>query len=263
LILDLEDAVAPGRKEAARAVTAGALSAARTSKKLFVRVNALDTGLTLDDLGAVMGVGPFGIVLPKCRGGDDARLLGHHLSAIEARRSMAPGLTRILAIATENGASMFGLGTYAGVDRLCGLMWGGEDLAADLGASANRDAQGRYTDAFRLARTLTLCGAAAAGVDAIDAVHVNFRDLAGLRTEAGEAARDGFAAKAAIHPDQVEAINAAFTPSAEALAWATRVVEAFAAAPGAGAIALEGRMIDRPHERLARRLLARAVAGQG
>jgi citrate lyase subunit beta / citryl-CoA lyase len=258
LILDLEDAVAPARKGAAREICAKALQSADTTKKLFVRVNALDTGQTLADLAAIVRGRPYGIVLPKCRGGDDTRLVGHYLSALEAREGIESGATRILPIATENGASMFGLGTYAGAGRLCGIFWGGEDLAADLGAIANRDTHGRYAAPYELARSLTLFAAAAAQVDAIDAVYTNFRDLEGLKAEAVDALRDGFSAKAAIHPDQVEPINAAFTPSAADVAWAKRVIAAFDESPGAGVASLDGRMLDRPHYRSAQRVLSRA-----
>lgn len=263
LIFDLEDAVAPARKDTARGICARALlGSADTAKKLFVRVNALDTGQMLADLGAVMRGRPWGIVLPKCRGAEDVKLVGHYLSALEAREGIDDGTTRILPIVTESGAAMLGFGSYAesALPRLCGMMWGGEDLAADLGAVSNRDADGRYTAPYRLARSLTLFAAAAAGVIAVDAVYTNFRDLEGLRTEADEALRDGFSAKAAIHPDQVEPINAAFTPSAADVAWAKRVIAAFDGSPGAGAVSLDGRMLDRPHYRTAQRILARAGA---
>ena len=259
LILDLEDAVAPARKAAAREICASTLQAASTTKKLFVRVNALDTGQTLADLAAILRGRPYGVVLPKCRGGDDVRLVGHYLGALEAREGIERGATRILPIATETGAAMFGLGSYAGVERLCGIFWGGEDLAADLGAVANRDAVGRYTGPYELARSLCLYAAAAAQVDAVDAVYTNFRDLEGLKSEAAQALRDGFSAKAAIHPDQVEPINAAFTPSAGDVAWAKRVIAAFDEAPGAGVASLDGKMLDRPHYRTAQRVLARAA----
>jgi citrate lyase subunit beta / citryl-CoA lyase len=258
LILDLEDAVAPARKSAARGICVKALQAANTPKRLFVRVNALDTGETRADVEAIMRGRPYGIVLPKCRGAEDMKVVGDMLAALEAREGIAPGATRILPIATENGASMFGLGSYAGVERLCGIFWGGEDLAAELGVVSNRDAQGRYTAPFQLARSLTLYGAAAAGVIAVDAVFTNFRDIEGLRAEAAEALRDGFSAKAAIHPDQVEPINAAFTPSAADVAWAKRVIAVFDEAPGAGVASIDGKMLDRPHYRSAQRVLARA-----
>ena len=259
LILDLEDAVAPARKAAAREICSNALRSASTAKKLFVRVNALDTGETLADLAAVVKDRPYGIMLPKCRGGDDVRLVGAYLSALEARDGIERCATHILPIVTENGVSLFGLATYAGVDRICGMLWGGEDLAADIGAVANRDADGRYTTPYTLARSLTLLASAAAGVGGIDAVYTNFRDIEGLKAEAAEALLDGFSAKAAIHPDQIEPINAAFTPSGADVAWAHRVIAAFDSAPGAGVAALDGRMLDRPHYRSAQRVLARAA----
>jgi citrate lyase subunit beta/citryl-CoA lyase len=259
LILDLEDAVAPQRKAAARGICAAALCSATTSKALFVRVNALDTGDTLQDLHAVVGAQPFGIVLPKCRHGEDVHRLASMLDETEAQARVEPGKIRILGIVTETAGSLFGLGTYAEISnpRLYGMMWGGEDLAADIGAAANRDANGRYTAPYELARALCLLGAAAASVLAIDAVYTNFRDSEGLRAEAIEGLRSGFGAKAAIHPAQAEVINEAFTPAPSDVEWAKRVVAAFDAA-GGGVAALEGRMLDRPHLRAARRVLDRA-----
>ena len=173
LILDLEDAVAPQRKAAAREVCAAVLRTAQTPKALFVRVNALDTADHAHDLKAVAGAKPFGIVLPKCRHGSDVRQLGNALDELEAQAAIERGTIRILPIVTETAASLFGLGTYAepASPRLYGMMWGGEDLAADIGAMANRDAEGRYTAPYELARALCLLGAAAASVLAVDAVH--------------------------------------------------------------------------------------------
>jgi citrate lyase subunit beta / citryl-CoA lyase len=260
LILDLEDAVAPARKGAAREICAKAITSAGNSKRLFVRINGLDTGLTLSDLEAIVPAGPYGIVLPKCRGGDDVRVVGRQLDSLEAGGGIPQGRTRVLPIATESGASMFGLGTYADppLPRLCGLMWGSEDLAADIGAVRNRDDDRLFTDPFRLARALCLYGAAAASVIAVDTVFTDFRDIEGVKQEAEEALRDGFSAKAAIHPDQVEPINAAFTPSAADIAWAKRVVATFEASAGTGVASLDGKMLDRPHFRAAQRVLARA-----
>jgi len=227
---------------------------------LVVRVNALQTGLLLDDLAAVVRAQPWAIMLPKCAGAADVQRVDAYLSALEAREGLAVGSTRILSIATESAASLFGLNGYAAAGtRLAGLMWGGEDLAADIGTVANRGTDGRYTAPFDLARTLTLLGATAAQVPAIDAVYTNFRDAAGLQTEAAEAVRDGFSAKAAIHPDQVGVINAAFSPSAADVDWAMRVIAAFDAAPAAGAISLDNKMLDRPHYRSAQRVLSRVM----
>jgi len=262
LILDLEDAVAPARKAAARAICADALAGSSTTKKLFVRVNGLDTGATLADLAAVVRARPFGIVLPKCRGGEDVKLVGYYLAALEAREGLPGGSVRVLSIATENAASMFGLGTYAGVERLCGILWGGEDLAADLGAISNRAPDGRYGAPYELARSLGLFAAAAAQVDAVDAVYTNFRDLEGLKAEALQALREGFSAKAAIHPDQIDVINTAFTPSAADVDWARRVIATFDACGEAGVASIDGKMLDRPHYRSAQRVLARVEPAQ-
>jgi citrate lyase subunit beta/citryl-CoA lyase len=260
LILDLEDAVAPQRKALAREVCASALRNAKTSKAMFVRINALETGQAATDLAAVIDAKPFGIVLPKCRHGEDARSVAHDLDTMEARAGVAPGTTRILPIVTETAASLFGLGTYATLEirRLYGMMWGGEDLAADIGALANRDANGRYMPPYELARTLCLLGAAAASVLPIDAVYTDFRDLEGLKTEALEALRSGFTAKVAIHPAQVDVINEAFTPTRADVESANRVIAAFDGAGSAGVASLDGKMLDRPHYRSAQRVLERA-----
>jgi len=262
LILDLEDAVAPARKAAARGLCRRALENADASKLLFVRVNALDSAEIQSDLDAVAAARPYGIVLPKCRGGSDVAELARLLEVVEAAAGIASGSMRILPIVTETAVSLFGLGSYAQPPspRLCGMMWGGEDLAADLGALANRDADGTYTTPYQLARALCLIGAAAAGVAPVDSVYTDFRDHAGLRAEAALGLRDGFSAKAAIHPDQIEPIHAAFTPSAADVDQAIRVASAFAASGGAGVVAMDGRMLDRPHYRGALRVLGRARA---
>ncbi len=259
LILDLEDAVAPARKAAARELCAATL-AAGARMKLFVRINALDTGATLLDLAAVVKARPFGVMLPKCRNGDDVRLVSHYLAALEARDGVPAGEIRILPIVTETGGSMFGLGSYdtPPIPRLYGMLWGGEDLAADLGAISNRDDDGRYAAPYLLARSLCLFASAASSAVAVDAVYTNFRDAAGLRKESIEALRSGFSAKAAIHPDQIAVINEAFTPSAADVEAARRVIAAFDALPGAGVVSVDGKMLDRPHYRTAQRVLARA-----
>jgi citrate lyase subunit beta/citryl-CoA lyase len=260
LILDLEDSVAPDRKPAARELCRATLEAQSGQPHLFVRINALDTADAVQDLAAIVRGRPFGIMLPKCRGAAEVARLSDMLTALEARDGAPPGATRILPIATETGAAMFGLGSYVDchLPRLFGMLWGGEDLAADIGAETNRDPAGHYAPAYQLARSLCLLGAAAAGVAPIDAVFTDFRDQAGLLAEAQEAARSGFVGKAAIHPDQVETINRAFTPSAAALAHAARVVAAFGGA-NAGVAALDGKMLDRPHYRAALRVLERGA----
>ncbi len=266
LILDLEDSVAFDRKREARATTLSFLAAAgalTTRPRLFVRVNGLETGLADADLDALIGGRPDAIVLPKAAGGPSVVHLDAKLAAREAIAGLPEGAIGILPIATETAAALFLAGTYADASpRLCGLTWGAEDLSADLGAETNRDAGRRFTDPFCLARTLCLAAAAAAKVMAVDTVFVDFRDQDGLRREAEEARRDGFAAKMAIHPAQVAIINEVFTPSSDAIAKARAVVTAFAADPSAGVIGIGGVMYDRPHLERAKRLLARAkIAG--
>ena len=253
VILDLEDSVAPDRKAAARGIAAEALASRAIMPKLFVRVNSLGSGLATADVAAVVRAGPDGLVLPKSESAADIISLGQMLAAAGEDRT-----TPVIAIATETALSLFHLGTYrkAG-DRLIGLAWGMEDLATALGASSNRDERGEPTDPYRLARTLCLIAARAAGAEPIDAVYANFKDLEGLERQCREAARDGFTAKMCIHPDQVPVINAAFTPSEDALARARRVVEAFAAAGNAGVISLDGEMLDVPHLKAAKNMLAR------
>lgn len=264
LLIDLEDSVALPAKEDARRITAGFLAEFGKQSdrpRLFVRVNGLATGLTDADLDGIMKAAPDGIVLPKAVGGPDVAHLGAKLAVCEAEFGLQDGSTRIVAIATENARGVFALGTFAGASRrLVGLTWGGEDLSADIGAETNRREDGSYTEPYRLARALTLLGATAAEVDAIDSVYTSFRDMEGLAAECREAQRDGFVAKMAIHPAQVPIINETFTPSAEALSRAHAVVKAFEDNPGAGVVGLGGEMLDRPHLKRAERLLARAQA---
>jgi citrate lyase subunit beta / citryl-CoA lyase len=262
LIVDLEDSVDVGAKDEARRITAEFLKAAKAARGrpiLYVRVNGLTTGLTDADLDGVMAAGPDGIMLPKTIGGADVSHLGAKLAVREAEFDLADGSTGVIAIATENARGLFALGSFAGAShRLKGLAWGGEDLSADIGAETNRVEDGSYAEPYRLARAMTLLGATAAEVDAIDAVYTNFRDHEGLAAECRAARRDGFAAKMAIHPAQVPVINAAFTPSEEALSRARAVIEAFAKNPGAGVVGVNGEMLDRPHLKRAERLLGRS-----
>jgi citrate lyase subunit beta/citryl-CoA lyase len=263
LIIDLEDSVALTAKDKARRVTAGFLKEAGAQSgrpRLIVRVNGLTTGLTDADLDGIMEGAPDAIMLPKAVGGPDVSHLGAKLAVREAEFDLADGRTRVVAIATETAQGVFALGTFAGAShRLAGLTWGGEDLSADLGAETNRDERGAYTEPYRIARALTLLGAAAAEVDAIDSVYTNFRDVEGLAAECREARRDGFVAKMAIHPAQVPVINEAFTPAPEAVSWARSVIDAFAANPHAGVVGIDGEMIDRPHLKRAERLMRRVA----
>ena len=263
VIVDLEDSVAPANKAAARAVAADFIRARRkeTAASIYIRVNDLSTGLTDDDLASVIAVAPDGIMLPKANGSADATQLSAKLRVHEAEHGLADGATKIIAIMTETAAGVLAAPTWREPNpRLAGLTWGAEDLSAAIGARATRDERGRYTDVFRFARTITILAASASEVAAIDTVFVNFRDTDGLRAECMEAERDGFTGKMAIHPAQVEIINEAFTPSAELVSHAREVAEAFAAAGNPGVVGIGGKMYDRPHLRLAERLLARAKA---
>jgi citrate lyase subunit beta/citryl-CoA lyase len=251
LILDLEDAVAAAAKDAARVAVAERLRASRDGVALVVRVNPLDTDLCAADLVALGGLSPDAVMLPKAEGAASVRALAERLATAGIA---AP----ILPIATETPAAIFQLGSYAACEApLAGLTWGAEDLPAAIGAATSREEDGRFTAPYEMARSLTLFGAHAAGVAPIETVYPAFRDLEGLAGYAARAARDGFTGMMAIHPVQVATINAAFTPTAEQLDHARRVVAAFADAPGAGALQLDGRMIDAPHLAQARRVLAR------
>ncbi|MFK3889937.1 HpcH/HpaI aldolase/citrate lyase family protein [Sphingomonas sp. NPDC079357] len=251
LILDLEDAVTPAAKAAARAAVAARLRAGRGGVAVFVRVNPLGTALLDEDLAVLGGLSPDAVVLPKAEGAASVRDLAARLAAAGI---VAP----ILPIATETPAAIFQLGSYAGCGvALAGLTWGAEDLPAAIGAATSREEDGRFTAPYELARSLALFAAHAGGLAAIETVYPAFRDDAGLAAYAARAARDGFTGMMAIHPVQVATINAAFSPNDEQVAHARAVVAAFEAAPGAGVLQLDGRMIDAPHLVQARRLLAR------
>ncbi|MEQ1942706.1 CoA ester lyase [Mesorhizobium sp. VNQ89] len=259
VIVDLEDSVAPANKPKARTLAGEAIRARPSGHRVYVRVNDLTTGLTDADLAAVVPAKPDGLILPKSQGGADVQQLSTKLRVAEIEAGLPDGGIAILPIITETGLATLSTATYAGCSpRLVGLTWGAEDLAAEIGAQTNRDAHGRYTDVFRLARSVTLLAASASVVAAIDTVHVDFRDLDTLRTECLEAERDGFTGKLAIHPAQVSVINEVFTPSREAVEQAQALVAAFADAGNAGVVALEGRMYDIPHLKRAQRLLSRA-----
>ncbi|HEY2535115.1 MAG TPA: CoA ester lyase [Xanthobacteraceae bacterium] len=263
LIVDLEDSVAIDAKARARDSAAAFLKDAVATKPrpyLLVRVNGLQSGLIDADLDAVTPAKPDAIMLPKAEGGASVVHADAKLAVREATNNLPDGHIKIVALATETAAALFVAGTLAGASaRLIALTWGAEDLSAELGAHANRDSEGRWLDPYRLARTLCLAGAAAAQVPAIDTVYVDFRDSAGLRRECEQACRDGFVGKLAIHPAQVPIINEVFAPTAEALARAAAIVEAFAANSGAGVVGIGGVMYDRPHLLRAKRLLARVA----
>jgi citrate lyase subunit beta/citryl-CoA lyase len=259
LILDLEDAVAPARKTGARGLVGDMIRQGAGQAKIFVRVNSLDTGLILDDLAAVVMPGLDGILLPKSNGAQDVLHLGHYLDALEALTTIAPGQTRILVVSTETPAAMFNLGSYAPPHpRLAGLTWGAEDLGAAIGITSNKEEDGSWTFPYRVARAQCLFAAAAAEVAPIETLYADFRDMDGLSADCRIARRDGFTGRIAIHPDQVSAINAGFSPSPDEVAQARRVVDAFTAQNDAGTIGIDGKMYDIPHLKAARRTLSAA-----
>jgi citrate lyase subunit beta/citryl-CoA lyase len=267
LLLDLEDSISPTNKAQARATTLAFLKEAVPAKsrpRIYVRINGLATGLTDDDLDAIVAGRPDGIMFPKAEGGAAVIHCDAKITAREAIHGVPDGAIDIIAIATETAKAMFLAGTYAkSSPRLKGLTWGAEDLSVELGAEVNRDGGGHFLAPYQLARSLCLAGAAAAQVQAIDTVYIDFRNDADLRRECEEARRDGFTGKMAIHPAQVAAINEVFTPTAGAIKRAEAVIAAFAANPGAGTVGIGGVMYDRPHLERARQLLARAKAISG
>lgn len=265
LILDLEDSVAPDRKAIARDLVAAFLAAHPADTRqcqLWVRTNPLDSGETLADLKAIMAGRPDGIIQPKTNGPDCVRTLSHYLDAFEMQHGIAAGRVKIVPVATETAAAPFHLGEFAsaGLDRLSGLTWGAEDLATAVSASTNRDASGNWAFTYRMARSLTLLAAHAASVQAIDTLHADFRDEDGLRASSRASRSEGYSGRLAIHPAQVPIINECYMPTADEMAHARRVVDAFAANPGAGTVGLDGKMVDIPHLKQARTVLAQAEA---
>jgi citrate lyase subunit beta/citryl-CoA lyase len=255
VIIDLEDAVAESAKPDARNSVAEHLKTTHRRQPHWVRINPLDTPHALPDLATIIPVRPDGIVLPKATRADAERL-NHYLTALETAAGLPIGAIPVFVLATETAAGVFDVGNYAGCPRLAALSWGAEDSATALGATSNRDDNGEYDFPYQLFRALCLTGAAAAAVSAIETIHGDFRDADGLDRMARRARRAGFRGMLAIHPDQVPVINAAFSPTAEELAHAQRVVAAFDASPGAGTVGLDGAMLDMPHLKRAQALLA-------
>jgi len=260
LILDLEDSVSDDRQEIARETVCAFLKANpdRSRQQLWVRINPLDTPLSLPDLAAVMPGAPDGIVLPKVYSAAEVTKLDHCLSALEAREGIAAGSTKIHCVATETAASLLTFHTYLEntSDRLVAMTWGGEDLAAALGASDNRHpVTGEYDAPFLMAKTLCLTTARAIDVQPVGVVYVDYRDMDGLKTECLQDRQSGFIGKIAIHPAQAEVINEAFTPSTEEIDFAKRVVNIFSENPGLGTIGMDGKMLDMPHLKQARNVL--------
>jgi citrate lyase subunit beta / citryl-CoA lyase len=260
LILDLEDSVAPSMKIEARAKV-GALLDDQTPRDwlFFVRVNPFDTGMTFDDMAAVVKPGLDGLLIPKADGAPDIDCIGQELDRLEAAAGMAIGTVKIAVVATETAKAMFNLGSYTPAHpRLVALTWGAEDLAAAVGATANKEENGDWTFPYQVARTLCLFAASAAGVAPLDTLYANFRDPEGLEQDCRRARRDGFTGRIAIHPDQIAIINRCFSPSPEDIAHAKMIVDAFAAQPEAGTLGIDGNMYDIPHLKAAQKTLAAA-----
>lgn len=259
VLIDLEDAVATENKAAARPMVHDFIAAnPEQAHRLWVRINPFDGPYTLLDLAAVMPARPGGIMLPKVYGRADVEKLDHCLSALEVANGIEEGATRVIVLITETAEAMFHTGSYKGAPRVVALTWGAEDLADSIGASANRNPDGSYGFTYELARSLCLLGAATAGVAAIETIQGDFRDLDGLRARAEKVRRDGYRGMLAIHPAQVEVINAAFTPTEAEIADAQAIVDLFAANPGVGAIGYKGGMLDRPYLSRAQTLLEQA-----
>lgn len=263
VIVDLEDSVAVAAKPQARAMARDWLAIHRqhvTENRpvaRWVRINAIDTGLWRDDLEVVMAGAPDGVMLPKCEGPEQFRMVAAEIYELEQRNRVPNGATRILPLVSETATSALTIPSYVDVPmpRLAGLTWGAEDLSAVLGATRKRDANGAWTDAFRFIRAQCLLTAHAKGVWAIDTLHDDFRDVAGTRRAAEAARGDGFTGMLAIHPDQVPIINTAFAATEAELAEAQAIVALFAASPHAGTLQYNGRMVDQPHLRMAKQLL--------
>jgi len=259
VIIDLEDSIAPDRKDAARNSALAFLKEAvklTQRPRIYVRINGLDTGMTDADLDAVVPGAPDGILFPKAEGGAGVVHIDAKLNAREAIAGLAEGHIKILAQTVESAAGLFSAGSYRGCSaRLMGMTWGPEDLASEIGAESNREADGQLTEPYRIARAFCLFGAAAAKTPAIETIYVDFRDDEGLRKDTEIAKRDGFVGRLAIHPAQVPVINAVFVPSPEQIARARKIVAAFAAQPGAGTVGIDGKMFDRPHLARAKALL--------
>jgi len=258
LILCLEDAVSESNKSKAREMTREYLLAHRaaTASELWVRVNALDTQYMLADLVAIMEGSPLGIFLPKPDSGEDIKTVDNYLTVLEQLNGIELGSTKILSLA-ESALGAVNIGSFIGVsNRLCAITWGAEDMATDLGALANVDDNGEYFLVHQLGRASCLTVSAAARMQAVDSVFIDYKDEAGLRAECVRSRREGFTGKMAIHPDQVAVINECFSPADEDIAHARRVIKAFEDSDGAGTVGLDGKMLDRPHLKQAQRLLA-------
>jgi len=256
LILDLEDSVAAPNRAKARALVREFLED-KHPQAIWVRVNPVDSSDFHADIEAIVPGAPAGLVIPKPDGPHVLGIVDAYLLTLETGAGLPLGAIKLLPVATETPTAVLSLQDYRSPPpRLAALSWGAEDLSAALGASANRGEDGEFLLTYKIVRTLCLIAAKAAGVDAIETLHADFRDAKGLERSARAAQREGFSGMLAIHPDQVETINAAFTPSAADIEHAKKVVAAFAT--GAGVASLDGKMLDQPHLKQAQHVLALA-----
>jgi citrate lyase subunit beta/citryl-CoA lyase len=257
LVLDLEDSVpADDRaKTRAREAVVEWLAGIETDKELMVRINAVDTRWWADDVDAVGPLVPWSLMVPKASSAAD-------LDDIESRLLAAqPGShTSLFPVATETAEAVGAVAEMAAHRRVDGLCWGAEDLSTALGARTARDGDGQFLPVFRTVQSLCLIGAATGGIGAVDAVWTDLGDLDGLRRECELSAAMGYVGKITVHPDQIDVVNAAFTPSPELVAESSELLVAFAdhERSGSGAFRFRGQMVDAPHLERARRTLAQA-----
>ncbi|HEY1963114.1 MAG TPA: CoA ester lyase [Rhizomicrobium sp.] len=256
LILDLEDSVAAQNRPKARAMIREFLTE-KHAQSIWVRINPLGSDDFIRDVEAIVASRPSGFVIPKPDGPHVLNVIDAHILTRENLADLPSGGIKLMPVATETPTAVLSLGDYRSPPpRLAALTWGAEDLSAELGGAGNRDEAGEFLLTFKIVRTLCLIAAKAAGVAAIETLHANFRDTEGLKRAARAAQREGFTGMLAIHPDQVDIINAAFTPSGADVEHARKVVAAFES--GAGVASLDGRMLDQPHLKQAKHILALA-----
>ncbi|HEX4304317.1 MAG TPA: CoA ester lyase [Rhizomicrobium sp.] len=254
LILDLEDSIAPENRDKARGLAREFLQD-KNRQSIWVRINPVGSPDFVADMAAVVASAPAGLIVPKPDGPQDLLTLDAHLLTLETQAGLPQRSIKLLPVATETPTAVLSLRDYRSPPpRLAALSWGAEDLSAALGAATNRDDTGEFLFVHKMVRAMVLIAAKAARVDAIETLHADFRDRAGLERAARLAQREGFTGMLAIHPDQVEPINAAFTPSDADIEHATKVVAAFAS--GAGVASLDGKMLDQPHLKQARHVLS-------
>src|SRR5262245_25034751 len=266
LVLDLEDAVTPDHKVDARRIVSDWLREIDFGRQeRVVRMNPLESPWGVEDLRSTMQHPPDAYLVPKVRFLADIERIDQELGALEKRYGHAPGGVKLILVSTETPQGVLNLPTFTQCPRVAALSWGAEDLSAAIGARRNRDEHGEYLDVFKHCRIQTLLCATAGGVQPLDTVYVNIKNLDGLRRECQEGAWMGYTGKITIHPDQVPIVNAAFTPSADELAEARELVAAFDQAQSEGrmAFSFRGQMVDMPHLTRAKTIIARAEAAEG